>query len=146
MNYRIKKKNDRSKKRYKIKDLKGYSLAGESHKFMIEGTEILNIIVLDSKLIQVLVSKKVRVRYDQLIRYLTNLLTVVEDDTGTCCQEALNMIEKFRLEIKNKYRNYLSEKELKEMANQLKVMRKVALEKEMEIKNFLAEEYMGKSR
>ena len=57
MNYRIKKKNDRSKKRYKIKDLKGYSLAGESHKFRIEGTEILNIIVLDSKLIQVLVSK-----------------------------------------------------------------------------------------
>lgn len=145
MNYIVKRKGKSENSQYKIESLKGYSLASKNHKFVIEETEVTNIIVLDFNLIRLLVSKKVKVRYEQLIRYLTTLLTS-DDDTGTCCQEALNTIEKFRLEIKNKYRKYLREKELKEMANQLKVMQKVAMEKEVEIKNFLAEEYIGKSR
>ena len=45
-------------------------------------------------------------KYDKLIKYLTELL-VSADDTGDAMREALNQIEKFRLEIKIKYRKFL---------------------------------------
>lgn len=145
MNYKVNKKKTKKNSSLKRSDLKGYALATKNHKFIIEQTEIRNIIVLNPQMIEIVVSRKVRAKYQKLIPVLTELL-VSDDDTGDCSREALNLIEKFRLEIKNKYRVYLQEKELKEMAKQLKIMQNEALKKEMEIKSFLAEEYIGRSR
>jgi len=58
----------------------------------------------------------------------------------------LNLIEKFRLEIKNKYRFYLKEKELKMMATKLRRMQQIAIQKEMEVRSFVVEETIGKAR
>lgn len=145
MRYQLNRKKKCKAVSYQLEIKKEYPLSSSRHHFVIEENKIKNIMVMNQKMIERLVSKKVKTKYDKLIKLLTNLL-ISEDDTGTCSREALNLIEKFRLEIKNKYRHYLKEKELKEMANQLKVMQKVALEKEAEIKSFLAEEYIGRSR
>ncbi len=123
----------------------GYPMVSKSHSVVIQGSPIKNILVMDSELIYVLVSKKVKVKYERLIKILTELL-ISGDDEGGSIQEAMNLIEKFRLEVKNKYRKYLKEKEIREMSVQLKVMQQVALQKEMEIKASLAEEYISRSK
>lgn len=106
--------------------------------------EVKNIIALDQEFVEVLVFKRVYSKYEKLLKTLTELL--VSDDDGTCCREALNLIEKFRLEIKNKYRFYLKEKELKMMAAKLRMMQQIAIQKEIEVRSFVTEETIGKAR
>ena len=62
---------------------------------------------------------------DKLLDLLTELL-VSDDDSGDTLREALNQIEKFILIIKNKYRDFLINKELNEISNKLKLIRKNA--------------------
>ena len=145
MSYKIKKKQKTKNYQYRPNNLTGYPLSSKKHKFIIQNTEVKNILIMDKTIASKLVAKKVTAKYERLLKTLTELL-VSDDDTGACYREALNLIEKFRLEIKNKYRCYLNEKELKIMANKLKRMQSVALQKEIELKSYIPEEYIGKSR
>ena len=128
-----------------MKDFHGYPLASKNHQFVIQEMTVQHILVLEPKLIRRVVSKKVMKKYDQLIKKVTELL-IVDDEDGSSCRQALNLIEKFRLEIKVKYREYLKEKELKKMAEQLKMMKKLLNRKEMEMRTAQLNESMGKSR
>ena len=74
--------------------------------FNIGDYKVSNIVIYSKILGEKVVSSKVMKKYDKLIKYLTELL-VSADDTGDAMREALNQIEKFRLEIKIKYRKFL---------------------------------------
>ena len=109
----------------------------KSHKsFSIDGITVKNIRIYSFDLAHPLVSKSVKIRFKKLLDLLTELL-ISDDDSGDTFREALNQIEKFRLIIKNKYRDFLNNKELSEMSNKLKLLRKDAEEKLIEINNSL---------
>ena len=88
----------------------GFSISSKKKSFNIKGTDVKNINISSKKLASPLVSNKVMKKYNKLLEYLTELL-VSDDDTGDAMREALNHIEKFRLEIKIKYRKYLMKKD-----------------------------------
>ena len=73
-------------------------------------------------------------------------LLVDDDESGDTFREALNHIEKFRLEIKIKYRNYLKQKELEMMSKQLTQLQKVANERLLEIHNSYLESLDNENR
>ena len=73
-------------------------------------------------------------QYNKLIEYLTEAL-LDDDDDGETCRIALNQIEKFRLQIKNKYREFLKQKELEKMSKQLVLLKKELLKKEIQIRD-----------
>ena len=112
----------------------GFVLGSRNKIFSIAGTAVKNIIIYTKHLASVLVTEKVMSKFQKLIVLLTELL-VDDDDSGDTFREALNHIEKFRLEIKNKYRNYLKQKELEMMSKQLTQLQKVANERLLEIHN-----------
>jgi len=115
-------------------ELDGFMMGSSRKVFKINGANIRKINVVSKKLANPIVSQKVLKRYDKLIELLTDLL-VDDDGSGTSLREALNQIEKFRLEIKNKYRKFLKQKELEMMSKQL-----MALQKEAKIRLFQLQE------
>ena len=115
-----------------IIDLDGFLMSSRNKAFKIGGSEIRQIKVMDKELANPLVSKQVFKRYERLLAILTELL-VDDDDSGDNYREALNQIEKFRLEIKNKYRKYLKQKELEMMSKQLVALQGEAKSRLMEI-------------
>ena len=113
-------------------EIEGFTMTSKRKGFKINNSEITDIEVVSKKLANPIVSKKVFKKYDKLILVLTDLL-VDDDDSGDSLREALNRIEKFRLEIKIKYRKYLKKKELEKMSKQLVKLKKEAMIRLMEI-------------
>lgn len=134
--------NTKYKNKYKLIDeaelieLDGFMMGSKNKVFKINGEDIKDIKVVNTKLASSLVSKQVSKKYEKLINYLTELL-VDDDDSGDSLREALNQIEKFRQEIKNKYRKYLKEKELEIMSKKLVLLQKEATNRLYEIQNNL---------
>ena len=113
----------------------GFPMASSKKIFNINGCSIKDIMVMDKNLANPLASKKVMKQYNKLITYLTQLLIDTDDDDGDTYREVLNQIEKFRLIIKNKYRDFLMRKELEKMSKQLKILQKEAQNRFYELQN-----------
>lgn len=139
--YDVSKKNKGKKGRKYLKtkeliDLEGFLMPSKSKKFTIKGETITNIIVVDKNLAHPLLIKKVNQKYKRLIALLTELL-ISDDDSGDAFRLALNEIEKFRQEVKNKYRAYLQQEELRKMSKQLQSFQKEAKNRYIELQNSL---------
>ena len=115
-------------------ELEGFMMGSKNKTFKIGENEVRDIKVVDTKLATALVNKQVSKKYEKLINYLTELL-VDDDDSGDTYREALNQIEKFRQEIKNKYRKFLKQKELEMMSKKLVILQKEATKKLYEIRD-----------
>lgn len=115
-------------------ELDGFMMGSKNKVYKINGNEVRDIKVMDTNLASSLVKQQVAKKYEKLIAYLTDLL-VDDDDSGDTYREALNQIEKFRQEIKNKYRKFLKQKELEMMSKKLVVLQKEANKRLFEIQN-----------
>ena len=136
--YQVTKEKKEKKKIQFSEQFYGFPMGSAKKVFVIKNTNIKNIIVMNNKLAHPLVEKKVSKEYQTLISILMELLTS-DDDTGESLREALNRIEKFRQEIKNKYRHFLKKKELEEMGKQLKLFQQEAQIRFIELQNAIYE-------
>ena len=126
--YKVKdKKTTKGKVTNKIDfvNLDGFVMPSKRNYFMIDGEKITDIKVVQTELIGEMVGKTVRKKYKKLIKEITDLL-VDEDESEGSMNEVLNRINKFKSEIKNKYRSYLTKQELEKMAKELRVLEREA--------------------
>lgn len=127
-------------------ELTGFLMGSRGRGFNIQGEVIRNINVTNKKLAHGVVCKKVFSKYDKLISLLTDML-VSDDDSDDTFREALNHIEKFRLEVKIKYREFLKKKELEKMSKQLEMLKKEANKRILEISDsYFSSKSSGKGR
>lgn len=127
-----------------FRDIEGFAFGGrKTHK--IAGEEITGLKIYNKKLAHPIVKKQVEKKYQKLITLLTELL-VSDDSSGTTQMKALTEIEKFRQMIKNKYRDYLTRKDLEVMSKQLSIMQMTAKNKIIELQNALLENELSKGR
>ena len=127
--YKLLNKND-------LKELDGFLFGRKTHK--ICGFQLKDLIICNRKIARTIVKMQVIKKYNKLIRLLTELL-VSDDESGESYREALNQIEKFRLIIKNKYREYLSRKDLEFMSKKLTMLKKESDKKIIELNNVYQE-------
>ena len=140
------------KKKWKFKDIEslcnldGFLMPSSRNGFNICNQKITNINVVDTELAKPIVRKFVSTKYKKLIKTLTELL-ISDDDSGDTFRLALDKIEKFRMEVKNKYRRFLEQKELEIMAKQLSALQKQAKLEFAELQNnLLSMNEMGKGK
>ncbi|MBQ3435778.1 MAG: hypothetical protein IJH13_02015 [Bacilli bacterium] len=141
--YVVDKKKKNKKKSIKTITIEGYSMAKKNHKFYIKGDNVSNIVVSDEELVKKLVIYKVEKQYKQLINKATEILASDDDDNASGSRLILDEVERFRQQIKNKYKEYLEKEELMLMAKQLTIIKKAAKEKEQAIISELNEEKKG---
>lgn len=149
--YSIKKKRV-IKKKWKFRDfselenLNGFLLPSRNNTFNVCDVVIKNIKVVNTELGRPVVSEYVGKKYRRLLKILTELL-ISDDDSGDSFRLALDRIEKFRLEIKIKYRRFLEKKELEVMAKQLRALQRQAKLEFAELQNSLMNvNEVGKSK
>lgn len=131
--YKVNKIKQESK--IKTKDIKeGYNLISKKDNFVVNKTKVSAVKVTDKELVENLVHKKVEINYQELLDFLAELL-IADDDTGQSARIMLDKIEFFRQQIKNKYKDYLTKKELALMAKQLTKLQKEARLKFIMIQN-----------
>lgn len=127
----------------------GFVLGKKDAVFEVNNTNVKNIEVCDRKLANPVVYVKVHTMYKKLLELLAELLTD-DDDSGDSYREALNQIERFRMIIKNKYREYLLRQDLEKMSKKLVVLQKEANNRLLELHNYrineLKEETNKRSR
>ena len=116
----------------RLSNLVAFPMSSSKKVFRIKGSEITNIDICNKKMAHSLAYKKVEKKYKTLIKILTDLLTD-DDDSGESFREALNQIERFRMMIKNKYRNFLTKQEIEIMSKQLVILQKEAKKRLMDI-------------
>ena len=114
--------------------LSGVMFGIENRSYKIGTVIIKNLEIYDKKLAHPIAVMQVKKKYEKLMNILPDLL-ISDDDSGESIRSALNEIERFRQIIKNKYREYLKEKDLKLMSSQLKVLQREAKAKYLEIQN-----------
>ena len=126
--------------RKKMKDivddlyLSGVMFGIENRSYKIGTVIIKNLEIYDKKLAHPIAVMQVKKKYEKIMNILPDLL-ISDDDSGESIRSALNEIERFRQIIKNKYREYLKEKDLKLMSSQLKVLQREAKSKYLEMQN-----------
>lgn len=129
-----------------LERLSSFLMPSRTNGFTVDGQLIKDIRVFDALLARPMVVKLVDKKYKKLIVYVTELL-VSDDDSGESLRVALTEMEKFRQEIKNKYRVFLEQEELNFMAKQLSVLHKQAKEQFTELQNNLTiSDSVGKNR
>lgn len=139
------KKKGKVKPKKALKELSGFMMTSK-RGFTVCGVLVKDLEILDKNIANGVVTKQVIKKYNKLIPLLTELL-ISDDDSGDSFREALNHIEKFRLEIKNKYREFLKRKELEMMSKQLTLLKKEADRRMLEIHDaYLAMKTTGKGK
>ena len=139
------KKKGKVKPKKSIKELSGFMMTSKKG-FTVCEVLVKNLEIMNKNLANGVVTKQVLKKYNKLIPLLTELL-ISDDDSGDSFREALNHIEKFRLEIKNKYREFLKRKELEMMSKQLTLLKKEADRRMIEIHDaYLAMKTSGKGK
>ena len=139
------KKKGKVKPKKSIKELSGFMMTSKKG-FTVCEVLVKNLEIMNKNLANGVVTKQVLKKYNKLIPLLTELL-ISDDDSDDSFREALNHIEKFRLEIKNKYREFLKRKELEMMSKQLTLLKKEADRRMIEIHDaYLAMKTSGKGK
>lgn len=139
------KRKGKVKPKKSLTELKGFMMTSKKG-FMISDVLVRNLEIMNKRLANGVVSRQVMKKYNKLIPLLTELL-ISDDESGEAFREALNHIEKFRLEVKVKYREFLKQQELEMMSKQLTLLKKEADRRMLEIHDaYLAMKSSGKGK
>ncbi len=141
----VKDKDNKSVTYFEYDKIEGYNLKPKNTPFK-DCINVNKMIIVNPSLIDTLITKKINNRFKKLIK-LISYLYEENDETGEGYRLALNEISKFRMELINKYKSYLSEEKLKLLDNKLSVLEEeVNLKLEYLYEQSESKEKEGKSR
>jgi len=102
----VKSKDSREIRYFEYDKIHGYNLTPKPNARFEDAIDISRMIIINPSLIEKIVDKKLKKKFDHLI----NLITVVcedNDQSGSGYQLALTETERFRMELIGKYKQYI---------------------------------------
>jgi len=117
----VKNKDSKDIKYFEYDKISGYNIKPNPNLKFQDAINVNRMILINPSLIEKMVDKKIKRRFD----YLINLLSIVyenDDDTGAGLKLALDEAEKFRMELINKYKQYMNEEKLKLLLKKIAIL------------------------
>lgn len=117
----IKDKDSKTIKYFEYDKLKGYDIHPKQNVKFQNAINVNKMIIINPSLIEKLIDKKIKHKFNSLI----NLISFVyeNDESGSDGLElALDEAEKFRMELINKYKKYLTEEKLSLMEKKIDIL------------------------
>ena len=99
----------------------GYQITPKNNLKFTDAINVKSMILINPSLIEKMVDIKARIRFNHQI----NLLAIIyedDDTTGEGLRLAHTEAEKFRMEIINKYKKYISDEKLELLENKLAIL------------------------
>jgi len=117
----VKTKDSKEIKYFEYDKISGYNIKPNPKLKFQDAINVQRMILINPSLIEKMVDKKVKRKFD----YLINLLSIVyenDDDTGEGLKLALNEAEKFRMELCNKYKQYINEEKYELLLKKIAIL------------------------
>ena len=117
----VKNKDSKDIKYFEYDKISGYNIKPNPKLKFQDAINVNRMILINPSLIEKMVDKKIKRKFD----YLINLLAIVyenDDDTGEGLKLALNEAEKFRMELVNKYKQYLSDEKYELLLKKIAIL------------------------
>lgn len=146
----VKNKNDYSITYFEYDKVKGYDLQPRNVKIK-DAVDVKSMIIINPSLIEKLAFRKVNLKYQRIVKMLMFILSSDNDDTsGETYREALNEINKLRLEMLVQYKGKLKEEDFVEFNKKLDLLVQELNVRMYYLQNFYSKEEQmdmgGKSR
>ena len=117
----VKNKDDKTIKYFEYNKIKGYQLKPKNTVKFEDAINVDKMILINPTLIEKMVDKKTKRKFEQLVN-LVSVACESDDDSGKCLYLALNEVEKFRMEIINKYKAYIKQEKLELLEKKLAIL------------------------
>ncbi len=117
----VKTNDSKEIKYFEYDKISGYSIKPNPNLKFQDAINVNKMILINPSLIEKMVDKKIKKRFD----YLINLLSIVyenDDETGDGLELALNEAEKFRMELINKYKQYINEEKYELLMKKIAIL------------------------
>ena len=117
----VKNKDSKDIKYFEYDKISGYNIKPNPKLKFQDAINVNRMILINPSLIEKMVDKKIKRRFD----YLINLLSIVyenDDESGDGLQLALDEAEKFRNELCNKYKQYLKEEKFELLLKKIAIL------------------------
>ena len=105
----VKNKDEKEIKYFEYDKVKGYNISPKNNVKFEDAINVNRMILINPSLIEKMVDKKVK----RTFAYLVNMISFVcdndDDESGDGLYLALDQAEKFRMELINKYKQYIQE-------------------------------------
>lgn len=118
----VKNKKDYSITYFEYEKVKGYDLQPKNVKIK-DAIDVKSMIIINPSLIEKLAFRKVNLKFQRIVKMLMFILSSDNDDTsGETYRQALNEINKLRLEILVHYKSKLKEEDFVEFNKKLDLL------------------------
>ena len=117
----VKNKDSKDIKYFEYDKISGYNIKPNPKLKFQDAINVNRMILINPSLIEKMVDKKIKRRFDYLIKVLS-IVYENDDESGDGLQLALDEAEKFRNELCNKYKQYLKEEKFELLLKKIAIL------------------------
>lgn len=119
----VKEKNSKATKYFDSNNLNGYNLTTKKNVHFSDAIDINRVIIVNPAFIDKVATKKINSKFNKLVNMMQIVCEVGdEDESGEGYRIALDEANKLKMELLNKYRNYISEQKLELMIKKIEIL------------------------
>ena len=130
----VKNKEDKAITYFEYDKINGFDYSPKKGTKIEDAINVNKVVIINPTLANKVAKKKVDIKFKKLIQLL-NIVFETDDETGTAYREALDEVNRLRMEVINKYKKQLAEDEFETIEKKLKI-----LETELKVRLFYLED------
>ena len=118
----VKDKDSKVVKYFDYDKIDGYNLKAKKNTSFFDDINVSRVIIINPSFSEKIARKKMDAKFEKLLTMMNIVLE--EDETGEGLDIVLDEANKFRMELINKYRKYIADRDLDLMMKKLEIVEK----------------------